>query len=68
VDSGIEYGNVPDETTEIGELLATPPELDAELVGNGGDVELDSTEPTDVPEEETGDDPVGMIELDFVFE
>lgn len=51
MDSGIEYGSVPDEATEIGELLAIPPEPDAELVGNGGNVELDSTEPTDIPEE-----------------
>ena len=49
-------------------MPVTTPELEAELVGNGAVVELDSTEPTDAPEEWTGDVPVGIIELEFVFE
>jgi hypothetical protein len=49
--------------TEAWKVLMIPPELEAELVGNGGKVELD-----EIYEEYTGEVPVGMMILDFVFE
>jgi hypothetical protein len=51
---------------EATELPMIPPEVDVELVGNGGKVEFEGIETIDAPEEYTGEVPVGMIELDFV--
>lgn len=69
-DDNVEFavGNGAEPELELLNKDETPPELDVELVGNGGSVELDWDELNDAPEEYTDDIPVWTIELDFIVE